>query len=280
MDGATERDDGQFPGRDWEGFLRDYSGFILGCLRRLTVDPDERMDMYAHVCARLRADDCRRLRNFRGTGAGGACKFTTWLATVTLNLGREWIRGHRGRRRLYRAIERLSARHALVFRHRYWQGFTASQILELVRPLGYAQTIDDVERLISEIESSLDGGHRWRMLARRSSGNVADRGQDDRSDRCSAVDQAITSEAAVDRTYVLDRLRAAIAQLPCETRAVLELRYREGLTARAVARRLKIRPYKRVYEIQTRGLRAVRADLEIAGLTATDLQIDLSEHHD
>jgi len=272
---ATDRGQAS-PWQNWEGFLRDYSGFILGCIRRFTVDPDERMDMYAHVCGRLRADECRRLRQFRGVGAGGSCKFTTWLATVTLNLCREWIRGSRGRRRLYRSIERLSAKHALVFKHRYWHGFTSRQILELIRPLGYARSIDDVERTVAEIENSLSSDHRWRMLARRSIGSPpAHSLGDENTDKSCRADDQDSAEQTVHREHVLRQLRASIAKLPAETRHVLDLRYREGLTARAVARRLEIRPYKRVYEIQTRGLRLVRGELEAVGITLGDVEQDL-----
>ena len=274
--GDPAADKGRGYQQNWEGFLRDYSGFILGCIRRFTVDPDERMDMYAHVCARLRADECRRLRQFRGVGSGGTCKFTTWLATVTLNLCREWIRGARGRRRLYRSIEQLSAKHALVFKHRYWHGFTSRQILELIRPLGYANCIADVERTVTDIEHSLNSDHRWRILARRSIGRPAAHSLGDEStDRSCSSDARDSAEEVVHREHVRRELRASVAKLPPETRSVLELRYREGLTARAVARRLAIRPYKRVYEIQMRGLRRVRDDLEAAGITLDDVEQDL-----
>jgi len=274
---SPARDGGRAsPWQSWEGFLRDYSGFILGCIRRFTVDPDERMDMYAHVCARLRADECRRLQQFRGMGAGGSCKFTTWLATVTLNLCREWIRSARGRRRLYRSIERLSAKHALVFKHRYWHGFTSRQILELIRPLGYARSIDDVEQTVAEIEKSLNSDHRWRILARKSKGSPAAHSLgDEATDKHCRTDQHDFAEQAMHREHVLRHLRASVAKLPAETRSVLDLRYREGLTARAVAHRLEIRPYKRVYEIQTRGLRFVRDELEAAGITLEDVEQDL-----
>ncbi len=240
------------------------------------MDPDERMDMYAHVCARLRADECRRLRQFRGVGVGGSCKFTTWLATVTLNLCREWIRTARGRRRLYRSIERLSAKHALVFKHRYWHGFTSRQILELIRPLGYARCIDDVERTVAEIENSLSSDHRWRILARKCKGTPAAHSLGDEStDKRCHTDEHDSVEQAAHREHVLKELRACVAKLPAETRRVLDLRYREGLTARQVARCLEIRPYKRVYEIQTRGLRRVRDELEAAGITLGDVEQDL-----
>ncbi len=234
------------------------------------------MDMYAHVCARLRAGECRRLRQFRGLGAAGTCKFTTWLATVTLNLCREWIRSERGRRRLYRSIERLSAKHALVFKHRYWHGFTSSQILELIRPLGYARSLEEVERTVAEIENNLSSDHRWRMLARTSKGNPGAHLSEDESigKRCQPS-APHSVEAALHREHILTQLRACVAKLPAETRQVLNLRYREGLTARSVARRLKIKPYKRVYEIQTRGLRFVRGELEATGITLQDVERDL-----
>ncbi len=255
-----------------EQFLVEYSGFILGCVRRFTADVDERMDMYAHVCARLLADDCRRLRQFRGETGGRECRFTTWLATVTLNLCREWIRTHRGRRRLYRTIERLSATHAEVFKYRYWHGFTVEQILGLLRCEGRGRTRSEVERLVGEVEAQLSPDQRWRVLARQSREESVGARDGHDGPRFQFADAEPRPEAELDGGALVDALRTAVARLPGTTRAVLEMRYRRGWTARRVAERLGIQPYKRVYEIQSRGLAALRDSLVCEGFSPADLE--------
>ena len=101
----------------WPEFLLHYSPFILSCIRRFATDEDERMEIYVHVCHRLADDDCRRIRQYRGMGDFGPCKFSTWLAAVTFNLAREWIRSSRGRRRLFRSLSDLGRIDRLVFQY-------------------------------------------------------------------------------------------------------------------------------------------------------------------
>ena len=259
----------------WQPFLEAYSGFMLGCIRRLARDYDERMEIYVHVCKRLAADDCRRIKQFRGRSRHGACKFTTWLAAVTFNLGREWIRTHRGRRRLFRAIEKLGGNDRLVFRYHYWEGFEAREIVELLRERHEViLTLDQVDASLKKLRSRLGRDNLWRIVARgaRSARHLS-------LDHSPTGAEGVTPQLAMDgllpdrecvRRRAIRKLRQAVERLPEKERVALTCRFRHGMTARAVARALGETNYKRVYELQARAISRLTVDLEDDGIGLAD----------
>ena len=64
----------------WSELLSEFSKLIRHIARELGGDSDAEMDGYAAVLQALRANDFRRLRQFRVEGKG---KFSTWLVAVT-----------------------------------------------------------------------------------------------------------------------------------------------------------------------------------------------------
>ena len=78
-------------------------------------------------------------------------------------------------------------------------------------------------------------------------------------------------ESRVYRHWALGRLRKSLAGVPEVELQVLELRYRDGLSAREVARELGMPQYKRVYELQSRALGRLRHDLRAGGVDLSDL---------
>jgi len=80
----------------WSDFVAVHSRLLLHVARAVTSDRDAAMDAYAHVLARLREDDFRRLRTYV---ADGRSKLTTWLVTVVRRLCLDWHRQRFGRAR-------------------------------------------------------------------------------------------------------------------------------------------------------------------------------------
>lgn len=259
----------------WQPFLREYSRFMLGCIRRISSDHDERMDMYLHVCARLYEDDCRRLRTFRGGDGERPCKFTTWLATVTMNLAREWIRQARGRKRLYRSIERLPAWHRRAFQYHYWDGYGVAETTQLLRSRhGARLTESDVAIALGQIRERLGQEHLWRLVARRridANGARIEGGLVQQvAEPTEIASEQLPVEQVAATVHAVSTLRGALATLSDIERRSLELRFRDGLTARQIATALGITKYKQVYEVQARALTRLRSTLIERGWTAAD----------
>lgn len=262
--------------KEWPRFLKEFSPFILTCLRRYASDEDERMDIYVYVCDRLMADDCRRIRQYRGCGSRGACRFTTWLAAVVFNFAREWIRSSRGRRRLFRSIRDLNRTNRLVFKYYFWEGYSARQIAGVLRSRGHKNCdAADINQRLASIERQLSRDHRWRLVTAllRSSGPVS-------IDRPSfVVGDGPTFELPDDRHEGVERLArtqarqllaSLIARLPDEERVAIRLRFDQAMTAREIAVVLGIRNYKRVYEIQGRALATLAEGLRKRGIELSD----------
>lgn len=260
----------------WPDFLEEFSPFILTCIRRYASDEDERMDIYVHVCDRLAADDCRRLRQFRGYGHRGACRFTTWLAAVVFNLSREWIRTSRGRRRLFQSIKDLGRTNRLIFKYYFWEGYSVGEIATLLRTSG-SKSCDrgDVSERLASIERHLSRDHRWRLVTAllRSAGPISVDGvhsvvgdgpipelPDSREDHASQL----------ERAQARTTLSAFLSQLPDQERLSVVLRFERGMTAKQVAVALGIQNYKRVYEIQGRALAKLAEKLRAEGIELGD----------
>jgi RNA polymerase sigma factor (sigma-70 family) len=86
------------PARDdaWGNFVAAHSRLLLHVARSLAADHDVAMDGYAYLLERLRADECRRLREYV---ADGRSKFTTWLVVVARRLCLDFLRHRYGRTR-------------------------------------------------------------------------------------------------------------------------------------------------------------------------------------
>lgn len=262
--------------RAWPEFLREYTPFMMSCIRRFATDTDERMEIYVHVCERLVADDCRRIRQFRGAGRLGACKFTTWLAAVVFNLSREWIRSERGRRRLFRSLQDLSRTNRLIFQYYFWDGYSRGQIASLLRLKNHISCeAPEVTQRLAEIERHLSRDHRWRLVTGllRSSGPISiDRPRTvvGEGNGLEIPDRREGSGRWLEREDANERLHALINELPNDERLAVRLRFERGLSARDIAAALGIRNHKRVYEIQGRALAKLADGLRRQGLELRD----------
>ena len=85
----------------WSIFVDRYRRLIFAQIRRATTEPDEVMDIFAHVCERLRENDLARLKTFAFAPAPRA-SFATWLVAVLHNLIVDWFRARDGRSRARR----------------------------------------------------------------------------------------------------------------------------------------------------------------------------------
>ena len=80
----------------WRGFVAHHSRLLMHVARSVTQSHDDAMDAYAFVLEQLRADRCRRLREF---AADPRSKLSTWLVVVSRRLCLDLYRQRYGRNR-------------------------------------------------------------------------------------------------------------------------------------------------------------------------------------
>lgn len=117
----------------WDAFLEAYRALIFSTIGRVVRDPEDRMDVFALVCERLREDDLRRLRAY---DVNGPARFSTWLVTVVRNLAVDWHRSRSGRRRPSVFESRLSTVQQTLFRHLSGSGMSYVEAYESMRGTG------------------------------------------------------------------------------------------------------------------------------------------------
>lgn len=78
----------------WSRFVARFSTLLLHTARKVAHEHDRAMDAYTDLLEQLRADDCRRLRQYvASTGA----QFTTWLVVVARRCCVDFLRQQYGR---------------------------------------------------------------------------------------------------------------------------------------------------------------------------------------
>ena len=137
---------------------------IFAAIRHYTTDHDEVMDVFAHVCASLRADDLARPRQYLSQPVHRA-RFSTWLVTVVRHLTIDWFRHRDGRRRLSAAAEGLPPLQRRIFEHVFLDQRSHVEAYELIRA-GEAPTLS-FGQFLAELRSTykaVTGGRRGRVL--------------------------------------------------------------------------------------------------------------------
>ena len=82
----------------WALFIERYRRLIFSAIRHFARDPDDVMDVFAHVCEALCRNDLAPLRQY-ATAHSGRARCSTWLVTVVRNLTVDWFRHRDGRPR-------------------------------------------------------------------------------------------------------------------------------------------------------------------------------------
>lgn len=93
---AVSREDVDRADAAWKAFVSEYSRLLLHVTRSVTSTHDDAMDAYAFILEQLRADQCRRLREF---AAEPRSKLSTWMVVVARRLCLDLYRHRYGRNR-------------------------------------------------------------------------------------------------------------------------------------------------------------------------------------
>ena len=241
----------------WTIFVDRYRRLIFAQIRRATTERDDVMDIFAHVCGRLRENDLARLRTFALDPAPRA-SFSTWLVAVLRNLIVDWFRARDGRSRARppRSLSPLGKRmYELVFLdHRSHR--EASELM-LLANVGTSVSAGDCRRALREAHhAAFVGaiGTRARPVAALPYAEWV----------------AVTGDASpVDDTS--EALGLAMETLDTESRLAIQLFVVDEMPAADIARVLQLGNAKAVYNRVYRGLAAIREALARRGIQKDDL---------
>lgn len=241
----------------WSTFVDRYRRLIFAQIRRATTEPDDVMDIFAHICDRLRENDLARLKTFAFAAAPRA-SFATWLVAVVRNLIVDWFRARDGRSRTQppKSLSPLGRRmYELVFlEHRPHR-----EAFELVL-LGSGETHvtpGDCRRALREAHrAALIGavGTRARPVAA--------------APHAEWVAEPADPSSADDAS---EALRLAMATLDTESQLAIQLFVVEEMPAADIARVLHLGNAKAVYNRVYRGLAVIRQALASRGIHRGDL---------
>jgi RNA polymerase sigma factor (sigma-70 family) len=230
----------------WRRFIDDYRRLLFSVIRRFARDPDEAMDLFAHLCEQLRADEMSRLRHFRDD-AGGSASFSTWLVVVGRRLIIDWYRKRDGRIRRTPPRD-LSPLGVAI----YTQVFIASRSHR-----------DAYEWARAHLDPSLTYSTFLRELRmvhqaafREPAGSVTRAVLDS-----AEIDPTPNAEELVLADEAAEALGDAMATLDPAVRAAVQLLIVEEMTAGDVARVVGWPNAKAVYNRVYRALAAIRARL-------------------
>jgi RNA polymerase sigma factor (sigma-70 family) len=241
----------------WDEFLDRYRRLIFAAIRHSSSDPDDIMDVFAHVCEALRDDELARLRKYPTDGTARA-RFSTWLVAVVHHLAVDWFRHRDGRPQAVPPAA-LTSRQQEIYRLVFLQQHRQLEAYELLRQRSdsalshraFAADLRIAQRAYN------DSGHRPRPRTVSLSETL--------------VDPADGSEHSLQASDAQRRVDEALATLSAEERAAVRLFVVEGMPAAEVARTVGWPDAKGVYNRVYRILKSLRQELLSRGVRSGDL---------
>jgi RNA polymerase sigma factor (sigma-70 family) len=240
----------------WSLFMDRHRRLLFAVVRRYVTDPDDVMDVFAHVCDHLRADDLARLKRY-STDDGLRASFSTWLVVVARHLVIDWLRARDGRPRaaVPDGLSPLGRRiYDCMFVHGYSQRETRELVLGSAGPdtsAEFVAALRAVHRAVFAIgHPSPVRGHTAVALAE------------------DLVDPSTLIEPAVDTRSILAGM---LNGLDAEIRVAVQLFVVEEMAAADVARALGWPSAKVVYNRVYRALAAMRENFAKRGIARDDL---------
>ncbi len=242
----------------WDRFLSRYRRLIFASIRHYTQDYDDGMELFAHVCEKLRVDGMHRLRR-RAEDPSPRAQFSTWLVAVVRHAAIDWFRHRDGRHRLSTLAENLTPRRRRIFELVFLDRRSHVEAYELLR-LHEAPEISFREFLaeLRETYRAVSDGKRGRLLRELGAVPPLDPAGGDPQHPVEAAERH-------------KRLQAALGALAPDDRLVVELYVVEELPAERVAGILRLPNAKAVYNRVYRVLADLRTRLEQAGIRRGDL---------
>lgn len=250
------------PVADWRRLIADYTGLALGVAFRHLRDEDLARDTVVDVFAQLYRG---KLARFDGRSA-----FGTWLVLLVRHAAIDRLRREQGRPRLPACIARRPERDQRIFELFFMQGWPPEAVHERMLMEDAKLDCDTFWSLVDEMQAELDERSLRRLRFDRHAHRLghpsgrwleyAEHWQQEASDHLAEASpdrQLIAAEAAAAVT----RMRAAVADLDEDERRALDLRFAHSLSAREIAREMRLDGQRQAFTVIERALRKLRQTL-------------------
>jgi RNA polymerase sigma factor (sigma-70 family) len=241
----------------WDRFLEAYRSLILATIRHTITDSDAVMDVFAHVCGQLAANELERLRAYERRSQHTA-KFSSWLVVVVRHVCIDWLRRQHGRPRA-RVPDGLSDLGGSLFQLIFVEHHSHYEAYERIR----ATSVPDLSfsGFLKELRQVyLVAGSRRSGAARSARGA-----------RAAMMDESPSAERRLESEEANAALQAALRRLAPEQRLAVQLYVLDDVPAAEVARLLGWPNAKAVYNGVYRALAVLREELLRAGISSAGL---------
>jgi len=249
------------PERAWDLFVERYRRLIFGAIRHYTAEPDDVMDVFAHVCAAFRENDFARLRRCAARWEPTR-PLSTWLVAVVHNRTIDWFRHRDGRARVSAVAARLPPLQQRIYQYVFLDQRSHIEAYELLWSRDGARlSFGDFLKELTATYAAASADRRGRVT-----GELTPPPPD-------AANRPTDPAELVERQTLLARVLEA---LPPDDRLAVQLYVVDEMTAEQVARALGYPNVKTVYNHVYRALAAVRACLEQAWSELAALSSDFT----
>lgn len=246
----------------WDEFIGRYRRLIFAGIRHSTTEPDEVMDVFAHVCEALRADELARLRKFPQDGSEHA-RFSTWLVTVVHHLTLDWFR-HRDGRNQRAPPSSLTPRQQNLYQRVFLQNRPHLEAYELLRR---NEPTLEYRGFLKDLRVAQRAFNETRRLPRPRTVSLSSL----ISDPVPEVEETLPAEETLSAEEARRWLDPFLGALSAQERLALTLFVVDEVPAVEVARMVGWRDAKTVYNRIYRLLRALRRELSSRGVGPGDL---------
>ena len=238
----------------WSLFLDTYRRLLFATVRTFANDRDDVMEMFAHVCAELSANDCARLRRF--VDDSRRASFSTWLVVVVRNLCVDWLRARDGRQRDTCPNE-LSPMGSRIYSLLFVEGCTHAEARETIASETGAAFNE--KRYREELREVFNV-----VFSRKSRGKHTVTVPADVDGPPSPFEQVVSFDASA-------KVARLLGQLEPSTRLAVVMFVVDGTPAADIARALGWPDAKSVYNRVYRALAAMRRELDMHDISRDDL---------
>jgi RNA polymerase sigma factor (sigma-70 family) len=261
----------------WEEFLEVFAPVLFRVASLFADNYDDRMDLFLHICDRLREHDMKRVRTFQRR-EDAPCRFSTFLIVIAKNMAVDFLRAKEGRYRPFGRVASMDETDQLLFEYHLRDGYSLEEARSLLQGRhGIRLSLEETSRRAGVVVAALSANQRWKLLARLASRHralpidpVEDAALQGTRRPLPLQSGRGDPEGPLREKEARRILQEALASVEPRQRLALTLRFRDSLSQEEVARTLAV-PLAQAETLIREAVMRVRRRLTESGVDRKDL---------